>query len=220
VSRSRTAPRRLRFLPDLAVALAGALLVAGCATLPTTRYYLLELELELDGDPSPPAPPAAATTGERARDELRVAVAAAVVEPPYDQERIAYRPPGAAQEVAFYHYHRWSASPSRLAQSALAAALDRVEGIAAEPERAGVAYDLVLQPTVLRWVEIDSPGGIEVALELRWGAAGPDGAVLGSGAVDVAEPVTSTVVDAVVAAFARAFASAGATIGDELLDLR
>jgi ABC-type uncharacterized transport system auxiliary subunit len=183
------------------------LLLAGCRTLPTTRYYLLEL---------PPARVAGGSAATDSGDRLRIGVAEALVVAPYDQERIAYRPPGAVQEIAFYHSHRWSAPPARLAREALVEGLDRLAGIAAEPQRDTASYDLVLQPTLLRLVEVDSADGVEAVLELRWRAAASDGTVR-HGEASAVEPVAIAEVDAVVSAFAAAFERAAAEIGRELL---
>jgi ABC-type uncharacterized transport system auxiliary subunit len=184
--------------------------LAGCRTLPSTRYYLLEL---------PPTGVAGGNAPTESGDRLRIGVAEALVVAPYDQERIAYRPPGAAQEIAFYHYHRWSAPPARLAREALVEGLDRLEGIAAEPQRDAASYDLVLQPTLLRLVEVDSADGVEAVLELRWRAAASDGTIL-HGEAHAVEPVAKAEVDAVVSAFAAAFERAAAEIGRELLTSR
>jgi hypothetical protein len=177
----------------------------GCRALPTTHYYLLELA---------PAPEPA---GGAPAEGLHVGVHEPLVLAPYDQERIAYRPVGAAQEIAFYHYHRWSAPPARLAQTAIAQALDRLAGIRAEPARAGTAYDLLLRPTILRLVELDSGTAIEAGLDLRWTATTADGASRGGGELSLAEPVASPTVDDVVAGFATAFERAAAEIGRALL---
>lgn len=204
--------RRLRGSSCIRAAclLSALLALAACRALPTTRYYLLEL-------PSTPAVAAAAAAPRDATSELRIGVAEVVVAAPYDQERIAYRPAGRVQEIGFYHYHRWSAPPSQLAQAALVEALDRLPGLAAEPERAGTAYDLVLRSSLQRLVEIDSPTGISASVELRWTTAAPTGASGSRGEAMVDEPVNTADVDAVVAAFAAAFERAAGEIGRALL---
>lgn len=196
----------LRARRVLCVVATVAALGGGCRSLPVTHYYGLDVA---------PAPEAVSATT-NSPGELRIGVAPARVEPPYDQERIAYRPPGTVQEIAFYHYHRWSAPPARLAQNALALALDRQPGVAAEAERGGVSYDVVLRPHVMRLEEVDTPSGIVASLELRWSAAGLDGQTR-SGEQRIVEAVASPDVEAVVVAIASGIERAAAEIARELV---
>ena len=200
---SRSTRRTSRLLCAVA---ALVVLGSGCRSLPVTHYYGLDV--------APPAEAVNATSS--APGELRIGVALPRVEPPYDQERIAYRPPDSVQEIAFYHYHRWSAAPARLVQNALALALDRQPGVAAEAERGGLSYDVVLRPQVLRLEEVDAPSGIVASLELRWSAAGPDDRAR-SGEQRIVEAVASPDVEAVVAAIANGVERAAAEIARELV---
>jgi len=185
------------------VALSLSLAALGCGSSIPIRYYTLE-------------GPALEPSGGTAAGALRVGVEPIDVAAPYDQDRIAYRPPDARHEIAFYHYHRWAVPTSRALQVGLAGALDRREGIEAEPVTATGAYDAIVGGRVTRLEEVDeSEASIRVVLEMiveRRDPGGGDPLALALGA-----PVEARTVESVVAALSDTLDQAAAKIASELL---
>ena len=135
---------------------------AGClggGNVPRTHHYVLQ----------PPPPPARTETG-----GLRVGVATLEVDPPYDQDRLVYRPAGGGSEIGYYNYHRWAVPLGRLMASSLAGALAGAQGVAsAEPLVGGVDYDAVLFGRVIQVEEVElgdrSEARVTLALTLEDG---------------------------------------------------
>jgi uncharacterized lipoprotein YmbA len=175
---------------------------SGCGSGLPIRYYTLDVAAQAKsasvGDPT-----------------LRIGVGSFSIEPPYDQDRIAYRPPGVGHEIAFYHYHRWAVPLSRSVQSGLADALDALDGVHAELARPDVTYDAVVVGRLWRLEEIDeASGAVRVVLELEAGSA--DHTERQS--LVIHAPVATKTVDAVVAAFAEALREAARRIAEEVLE--
>ncbi|HVS15931.1 MAG TPA: ABC-type transport auxiliary lipoprotein family protein [Thermoanaerobaculia bacterium] len=190
-------PARIR----TGLAAAGLSLALGCGSGVPIRYYTLDV---------PTAPPSAAARAE----VLRVGVAPFLVDAPYDQDRIAYRPPGAGHEIAFYHYHRWAVPLSRSLQAGLAEALDALDGVAAEPARPGATYDAVLIGRLWRLEEVDeSAESVRVVVEMEVGRADrPE-----RHALRLEAPVAERTLESVVAAFAATLREAARRVAEEVL---
>jgi uncharacterized lipoprotein YmbA len=186
--------------------LALLLSVVACGSGIPIRYYTL------DG-------PSVASVAGDGPSSLRVGVGRVVVAAPYDQDRIAYRPPDARHELAFYHYHRWAVPPAEALRAGLAGALDRLEGIRAESVSgaSGAAeHDVVLDVRVTRVEEVDdSEASVRVVLALEVARADGDGS--GPLALELEAPVASRTVESVVAAFADTLDQAARRIALELL---
>jgi len=184
-----------------------ALLVAACSGVPPTHFYVLEPQ---DG--------VRATAG----DGLRVGVRPFEVDPPYDQQRIAYRIGVGSPEIRFYAYHQWAAPPARLMAGRVAAGLAVAEGIGSiEPLRSAHEYDAVLEGRILALEEIDEPDGqhvrVTIALALHpRAAAGPVWSYrLEAQGVTTAREVGG-VVEAMNEALERALADAARDLGAAL----
>ena len=140
------------------------LILAGCARLPVTHYYVLE--------PSDLTPQAGTARG---RD---VAVDAFVVDPPYDQDRIVYRVGESSAEIGFYPYHRWAAPLARMLPRVVAAELVGTSGLRSiEPAAPGRDYDAHLQGRVLVFEEIDTSEGPRVRIRVTLTLRAEDGRV-------------------------------------------
>jgi uncharacterized lipoprotein YmbA len=191
--------------PRRAVALAAAglvLVLSGCGAGLPIRYYTLDV-------PAAPREPETA-----AGAELRVGVQPFLVEAPYDQDRIAYRPPGAGHEIAFYHYHRWAVPLSRSLQAGLADALDELDGVSAEPARANAAYDAVLIGRLWRIEEVDeSAESVRVVVEMEVGRA--DRAERRT--LRLETPVAEPTMESVVSAFAATLREAARRVAQDVL---
>ena len=152
------------------VALAAS---AGCASVPTPRYY----QLRAGGD-------VAAAAAARKDSGPSLGVREFTVDPPYDQERIVYRVGSEVAEVGFYAYHRWAAPLSRMLPAVVAGALADTPGLGRiEPARPGSGYDAILEGRLLALEEVDAEGvpSVHVSLVLRLEDA--EGAELWSGPV-------------------------------------
>lgn len=149
-----------------------ALWFVGCARVPVTHYYVLE--------PQHAGRPAAAA----AAAGLTIGIEPFHVDPPYDQDRIVYRPGQDSVEVGYYAYHRWAAPMSRMLPPVVAAAFGDVVGVAAiEPAVPGRIYDATLRGRVLALEEIDGPDGVRVGLRLTLDLDAADGTPLWSEAL-------------------------------------
>lgn len=153
--------------------LALSLLAASClggGNVPRTHHYVLQ----------PPPPPA-----RTAPSGLHVGVATLEVDPPYDQDRLVYRPKRGGTEVGFYNYHRWAAPLGRLMASSLAGALTGAPGVAsAEPLVSGIDYDAVLFGRVVRVEEVEFPDRSEARVALALALEGGDGEILWRGSLE------------------------------------
>ncbi len=120
--------------------------VLGCAgRLPETHYYTL-------------LPPQnfQATTGAEEIGGFAIGVESFTVDPPYDQDRLVYRPVEASAEVGFYAYHRWASPLGRLVAVALADGLRGTAGVAAiEPAVSTGSYSARLRGRVIRFEEVE-----------------------------------------------------------------
>jgi uncharacterized lipoprotein YmbA len=183
--------------------LAAALLVlAGCASIPATHYYVLTLP------PAAPAPGADSALG----GTLTVGVEQFTVDAPYDQEEIVYRVEG-TPEVGFYAYHRWALPLSAMLPRLTAEAFQGLPGVALiEPRASEHHYAAYLTGHLLALAEIDTPGEQAGAVQLALALQRPDGTPLWSGRFEASTPTHTREVRAVVevmqAALARALASA------------
>ncbi len=123
--------------------IAAALACAG--SLPETHYYTL-------------LPPQnfQATTGAEEIGGFAIGVESFTVDPPYDQDRLVYRPVEASAEVGFYAYHRWASPLGRLVAVALADGLRGTAGVAAiEPAVSTGSYSARLRGRVIRFEEVE-----------------------------------------------------------------
>jgi uncharacterized lipoprotein YmbA len=139
-------------------------LSAGCARVPPTHYYVLELREEYRASPTTP------------REGLRVGVKSFLVDPPYDQDRIVYRVGDPSAEIGFYAYHRWAAPLARMLPAVVAEGLSGTEGLrSVEPVGEGGTYDAYLHGRVRAVEEVDLTSGptirlrAELALRLKDG---------------------------------------------------
>ena len=147
----------------LVAALLCSALVAGCASVPRTHYYMFEF----DG-----SAPAQRMHNPKAPPGHVIGVETFLVDPPYDQDRIVYRVGSGSAEVGFYEYHRWAVPLSRMLPNVVAEGLRGTPGIASiEPSVPGRVYAAYLDGRVLSLEEIDTPQGrqahVEIALTLR-----------------------------------------------------
>lgn len=148
-----------------------AVLLAGCAHVPVTHYYVLDLHARPSSPPGPSPE----------RDGLEVGVLPFRVDPPYDQDRIVYRVGHDSAEIGFYPYDRWAMPLSRLLPLAVAGVLGRAAGITSmEPSAPGRRYTALLEGRLVALEEIDTPGGQSMRLQLDLSLRGQDGTVLWS----------------------------------------
>ncbi len=121
--------------------------VSGCAGgLPETHYYVLLA-------PHASAADVAASDSEG----LAIGVESFSVDPPYDQDRLVYRPDPSSTEVGFYTYHRWASPLGRLVAVALGEGLRRTPGVASiEPTSSIGSYTAWLRGRVKQFEEVDS----------------------------------------------------------------
>jgi ABC-type uncharacterized transport system auxiliary subunit len=124
-----------------ALALIGALAIAGCGSVRYPAHYMLNFE------PSVQAPEPGRSMGTLAVRELHC--------PDYLCEgRIVYRP--TAAEVAFYQYHRWAVSPrDMIAQYLTERVRARSLFASVSDDESHVATDFVLNGTIERLEEVD-----------------------------------------------------------------
>lgn len=134
-------------------------LLVGCSggPVPETRYYTLR----------PPTEQTVTANDASGSDGLIVGIDSFVVDPPYDQDRLVYRPGSGSSEVGFYHYHRWASPLGALLATAFAEGLRGTDGIASvEPARSGARYTARLGGRLIYLEEVDLPEGQEVRLVL------------------------------------------------------
>ena len=129
-------------MKKLAIAVAGALVLAGCGSVRYPASYLLNLPA-----PAPQAAPPKAVLGPVAVREFRC--------PDYLCEGpIVYRP--TPEEVGFYEYHRWAASPRQAITQSMADALrarSLFKSVAVHERGIEAAY--VLTGNIERLEEVD-----------------------------------------------------------------
>ncbi|MFQ5670923.1 MAG: ABC-type transport auxiliary lipoprotein family protein [Acidobacteriota bacterium] len=136
-------------------------LLAGCGTVPITRYYVLE--------PSGTAAPGPLEGPSFDVSDFQV-------DPPYDQDRIVYRVGEDAVEVSFYDYHRWTMPLSRMLPRFTAEFLDE-----SRPPAAGARSETAqahLEGHLRALEEIDTREGSFVRVILSLTLRGDDGTVL------------------------------------------
>lgn len=133
------------------VFVAGSLL-AGCAKIPPTHYYVL----------STPTPPHMTVS-----KALRVGVQPFRVDPPYDQDRIVYRVGSESPEVGFYAYHRWAAPLGRMLPGVVSRLLESGSPLASfEPVMPDRNYAAILDGHLLLLEEVDTPAEQQARLSL------------------------------------------------------
>ena len=168
------------------------LLLGACASreLPTVHYYSLS---------STGAPAAASETPS---DGLRVGVERFAVDPPYDQDRLVYRPGGDSSEVGFYHYHRWASPLGRMAARAVTEGLRGTAGIAdIEPAAHDGVYTARLAGRVMRLEEVDTAAAQTIHVRLRLTLSDVvSGEVLWNGTLEASREIDAESVSEVVAA--------------------
>ncbi len=143
--------------------------LAGCRSIPATRYYVLE----------PPA--IGGAPGQGLQSGLAIGVQEFVVDPPYDQDQLVYRTGEDSSEVGFYAYHRWAAPLGRLLPVAVARALTEIPGIASiQPMTPNGEYDAILTGRLFHLDEVDEPQGQRVRIRLELELSGADGTALWS----------------------------------------
>jgi uncharacterized lipoprotein YmbA len=181
---------------------AALLVLAGCASIPVTHYYMLTLP---PAAPAPQADPAL----EKA---LTIGVEQFTVDAPYDQEEIVYRVEG-TPEVGFYAYHQWALPLSVMLARLTAEAFQGILGVTLielrDPEHHYAAY---LTGHLLALAEIDTPGEQAGSVQLALALQQPDGTTLWSGRFEATIPTHTSevraVVEAMQATLARALAGA------------
>ncbi|MFQ5718612.1 MAG: ABC-type transport auxiliary lipoprotein family protein [Acidobacteriota bacterium] len=187
--------------------MAGAV---GCGRLPATHYYMIDVHPPVRrSDPTPGAPPLPA-------GGQSIGVQSFHVDPPYDQDRIVYRTDDATPEVAFYTYHRWAVSLSRMLPGAVAAGLEGVSGVARiEPVAPGRTYDAILEGRLRRLEEIDRPGEQTVRVSLSLSLHLADGTPVWTDELEDAMTVSTDTVGDLVSAMTATLATelAGARPG-------
>ena len=144
-----------------------ALANAGCAKIPPTHYYTLQVRQDS----------AKAAPADLDGKGLAIGVQTFEVDPPYDQDRIVYRQSQGSPEVGFYTYHRWAAPLSRMLPRVVSEGLQGTSGVTlVEPASSGRDYSGVLEGRVLEIEEIDGPSAsrayIRLSLTLRLKSAG------------------------------------------------
>lgn len=148
----------------LVLGLATAL-AAGCASVPPTHFYSLAL-------PDIDQPAAESSAG------FDIAVRPFRIDPPYDQDRIVYRPSATSTKVGFYEYHRWATPLTRSLAHITAQALSSAIGIRTiEPVVPRRGYDAYLDGRLLVLDEIDGVDGqlVRLSLELSiWSIEGDE----------------------------------------------
>lgn len=179
------------------------LLVAGCRSAPTTRYYVVA--------PTRTAPVAVAESGDSS--DLRIGVEPFAVDPPYDRDQLVYRLGADSVEVGFYSYHRWAAPLSDLLAVAMAEGLRGTPGIASiEPWSSGGDYDALLRGRVIYLEEIDVPGQQEARMRLELRLVSADGSTLWSqevsGSAAGQNETVAQIVEQLYAAFDKALEEA------------
>ncbi len=138
--------------PLVSIVLVAGSLLAGCAKIPPTHYYVL----------STPAPPHTTI-----RKGLRVGVQPFRVNPPYDQDRIVYRVGSESPEVGFYAYHRWAAPLGRMLPGAVSLLLESGNPLASfEPAMPDRNYAAILDGHLLLLEEVDTPAEQQARLRL------------------------------------------------------
>ncbi len=133
-------------------------MMLGCAgSLPETHYYTLL------GAQSGHARDGAATG-----EGLAIGVESFAVDPPYDQDRLVYRPNAATTEVGFYTYHRWASPLGRLVALAIGEGLRGTPGVArVEPAVTTGSYSARLGGRVIRFEEIELASAREARLTVE-----------------------------------------------------
>ena len=183
--------------------LLALLLVTGCRSAPTTRYYVLA--------PTRTTPVAASSSSESS--SLRIGVEPFTVDPPYDRDQLVYRLGVDSVEVGFYSYHRWAAPLSDLVAVAMAEGLRGTPGIETiEPWSSGGDYDALLRGRVIYLEEIDVPGQQEARLRLELRLVSVDGSTLWSqevsGSASGQSETVAQIVEQLYAAFDEALEQA------------
>ena len=187
------------------------LLVSACRSSPVPQYYLLEL----------PSSGLESTSASSERKTLSVGVGRFRVEPPYDAQRLVYRPTPSTPEVGFYDYHRWAVPLENAVPALLAELLDRHPTLSAEPfpgrnlEAGDRSYDAVVTGRITRFEERDDGGSIQVAIGLDLTIE------VGSRAVqrlrvDSTQEVGRSEVVAVVEAFVQALEEASERLAEKI----
>ena len=162
---------------------------SGCARVPSTRYYMLELQR--DGGHNSATPPSP--------QSLSIGVAPFRVDPPYDQDRIVYRIGRDAAEVGFYAYHRWAVPLSRMLPMMVADALRDAAGVdRIEPAVSGRSYGARLEGDLRVLEEVDTPEGQHARVVLELTLRHADGAVIWSDSLSGESTTQGVVVGDVV----------------------
>jgi uncharacterized lipoprotein YmbA len=190
-----------RMLPAVAV----LLLIGGCGTSPTPRFYTL----------TPPAPAAEAPTAAAGRPRIRVGPV--VLPDAVNRPQLVTR--AGANEVAIAEQHRWAAPLKDEVPRTLAADLARLTGnphLAADPFAAATAIDYRLG---VEFERFDGALGGDVTLEALWTVQTSGGDVVATGRSIVREAAAAPGYDALAAAYGRALAKLADDIAPALQGL-
>jgi len=197
---------RMRF----AVLLFGLTVLASCGGVPRTHYFVMSAS-------------GAATPSVDAPGTLSIGVAPFRVAPPYDGDRIVYRPGEHGPEVGFYPYHRWAAPLSRMLPAVVAETFGTSLGAAFEPKIPGVVYDAILDGQLFAIEELDRPNAPFARVSLGLALRGPDGDEVWSARlaaeVEVGEKSVVEVVRSMEEALASILAEAREPLGAALATL-
>ena len=130
------------------------LLAAGCAQMPPTHFYVLELREAVAGRV-------------QSKEGWDIGVRRFMVDAPYDQDRIVYRLGEGSPEVHYYAYHQWAAPLSQMLADSVADGLTPTEGVRSiESLMPGRTYDAYLEGRVLAVEEVDRPAEQLVRLRI------------------------------------------------------
>lgn len=169
--------------------LAGVLALAGCGgRAPSTHYYVLE----------PDNPAGVAPHGENPSG-WTIGVEPFRVDPPYDQDRIVYRPEEGAAGIGFYAYHRWAAPLGRMLPQVVVAEFAGAAGVGMiEPFDAGRSYAARMSGRVLLFEEVDTVDGPAIRVRFSLVLTDADETVIWSATLENESDVSTAKVAAIV----------------------
>ena len=179
--------------------------LASCSSAPPTHYYVLQASAAADE----------ATDGRQVQG-ASIGVRTFQVDPPYNDDRIAYRI-GDSPEMSFYHYHRWAAPLSRMLPTVVSTALTGTANIRRiEPVIPGTSYDLFLNGRVIKAEEIDRPGEQSVVLHFDLRLTDLEGSEIWSGTVAAEGSTQTEEVSEIVGTMSSALSRAMQPIAEQL----
>ena len=164
---------------------------ASCASIPSTKYYVLGLPREPDRAPG------------KSKYPYSVLIAPFESEPIYMRKKIIWR--SQSNRLGYYSYEKWAALPAEMfafrfyERSLNAGLFKRVNA-----EGSNDAADLVISGKIIAFEELDDADGHYGRVAAKIQIADKDGIVIWSGVESHAEPVADQNIEAVVRAIADA----------------